>query len=106
MVASGLIGDPRLEVGLREAWVIVLVILAVVPVVLIVPLAVRGLPVVVDMDVVELLAVEPLHLVCRFPGSIDIAVITHIFVTGLLVAVILGAIRFTVVEVTIWVVVL
>jgi hypothetical protein len=105
MVASGLIGDPRLEVGLGTVWVIVLVILAVVPVVPIMPLAVRALPVVVDMDVVVLLAVERLLLACWLLGLIDM-VKTPTFVTGLLVAVILGAIWFTVLEVTIWVVVL
>src|ERR687889_1170779 len=61
---------------------------------------VRGLPPVVDMDVVVLLAVDPLLMVLR------IALTTQVIVTDLLLAVVLGAIRFTVVEVTIWVVVL
>ena len=63
MVTSELIGDPGLEIGMGGVRVIVLVILAVKPVVLRVPIAVRGLPVVVDMDVVVLLAVGPLLLV-------------------------------------------
>src|SRR5829696_7400176 len=52
VVANGLIGDPGLEIRMGGVRVIVLVMLAVVPVVLLVRLAVRGLPPVVDMDVV------------------------------------------------------
>src|SRR5918997_1296341 len=100
VVASGLIGDPGLEIGLGRVGGIVLVILAVIPVALLVRLAIRGPPPVVDMDVVPLLAVERLLRVFR------IVVITPITVTGPLVAVISGAIRFTVVEVSIGVVVL
>jgi hypothetical protein len=58
VVASGLIGDPDLERGSLVERVIVLVVLAVIPVVPLVCVAVRGLPLVVDMDVVPLLAVE------------------------------------------------
>ena len=100
VVTSELIGDPGLEIGMGGVRVIVLVILAVKPVVLRVPIAVRGLPVVVDMDVVVLLALERLLLV------FGIVVITPPSVRGLLVAVILGAIRFAVLEVSIGVVVL
>ena len=96
VVAGGLIGDPGIEIGLGGVRVIVLVVLAVIPVVLRMRLAVRGLPRVVDMDVVPLLAVERLRPVIR------IVVITPLTVTGLLVAVVLGAIRFAVLEVTIW----
>src|SRR5215216_3815044 len=74
--------------------------LAVVPVVPHMRQAVRGLPPVVDMDVVVLLAVDPLRFVFR------IVLTTQLIVTDLLLAVVLGAIRFTVLEVTIWVVVL
>src|ERR687891_340662 len=62
--------------------------------------AVRGLPLVVDVDVVPLLAVE--RLLCVFL----IVVVAPLILRGLIQAVILGAIRFTVFEVTIWVVVL
>ena len=100
MVARWLIGYPRLEIGMGGVRVIVLVILAVKPVVLRVPIAVRGLPVVVDMDVVVLLAVDPL---CRvFP----IVRVAPEIVIGLIVAVISGAIRFAIPEVTIGVEVL
>jgi hypothetical protein len=51
VLASGFIGDPGLEIGFGRVWVIVLVVLAIVPIVLLVPLTVRGLPLVVDMDV-------------------------------------------------------
>jgi hypothetical protein len=100
VVASGLIGDPGLEVGLGTVCGIVLVILAVVPVVPHLRRAVRGLPPVDDMDVVVLLAVEPLRFVLR------IVLTTQVIVTDLLLALVLDAIRFTVLEVTIWVVVL
>jgi hypothetical protein len=76
------------------------VILAVKPVVLRVPIAVRGLPIVVDMGVVVLLAVGPLLMV------FGIVVITPPSVRGLIVAVIVGAIRFAVLELRIGVVVL
>jgi len=100
VVTSGLIGDPCLEKRMGGVRVIVLVILAVIPVVPLVRLAIRGLPRVVDMDVVPLLAVEGLLLEFRIP------VITPLGVRGLLVAVVLGAVRFTVLEVRIGVVVL
>src|SRR5687767_5588121 len=90
VVASRLIGDPGFEIWLGRVRVIVLVILAVIPVVPLVRFAVRGLPPVVDMDVVILLAVERLLLVFL------IVVITPLSVRGLLVAVVLGAIRFAV----------
>src|SRR5215203_3531565 len=93
VIASGLIGDPGLEIGMGGVRVIVLMILAVIPVVLLVRLAGRQLPPVVDMDVVPLLAVGPLRFVFR------IVVITPLGVTGPLVAVISGAIRFAVLEV-------
>ena len=67
VVASGLIGDPDLERGPLVERVIVLVILAVIPVVPSVYVAVRGLPLVVDMDVVPLVAVERLRFVIRIP---------------------------------------
>ena len=100
VVASRLIGDPGLEVGPGGVRVVVLVILAVIPGVTLVRLAVRGLPLVVDMDVVPLLAVE--RLLCVFL----IVLVAPRIVRGLRIALILGAIRFTVLEVTIWVVVL
>ena len=100
MVASGLIGDPGLEVRLGTVCGRVLVILAVIPVVPHMRILVRGLPEVVDMDVVVLLAVEPLRFVFR------ITLTTEVIVTDLLPAVVVGAIRFTILEVTIWVVVL
>ena len=100
MVASGLIGDPCLEVRLGTVCGRVLVILAVIPVVPHMRILVRGLPEVVDMDVVVLLAVDPLRFVLR------IVLTTQVIVTDLLPAVVLGAIRFTVLEVSIWVVVL
>src|SRR5687768_13163843 len=52
------------------------------------------------MDVVVFLAVDPLLLVFR------ITLTTQVIVADLLLAVVLGTIRFTVLEVTIWVVVL
>src|SRR5215210_6273590 len=100
VVASGLIGDPGLEIGMGGVGVIVLVVLAVIPVVPLMPLSVRGLPPVVDMDVVPILAVKRLLLV------FGIVVITPLTVSGPLVAVISGAIRFAVIEVSIGVVVL
>ena len=65
VLTSRLIGDPGFEIGLSGVRVIVLVILAVIPGFPLVRLAVRGLPLVVDMDVVPLLAVERLRLVIR-----------------------------------------
>src|SRR5215212_4029891 len=94
VVASGLIGDPGLEIRMGRVWVVVLVILAVISVVPLMLLAVRGLPPVVDMHPVPLLAVEGLLLVFR------IVVITPLSVRGLLVAVVLGAIWFAVLEVS------
>src|SRR5215208_4455726 len=82
VVASGLIGYPGLEIGMARVWVIVLVILAVIPVVPLVRFAVRGLPPVVDMDVVVLLAVERLLLV------FGIVLRAPLGVRGLLVAVV------------------
>src|SRR5215208_8441902 len=99
-LACGLIGDPCLEIRMGGVRVIVLVILAVIPLVPLMGLAIRGLPPVVDMDVVPLLALERLLLVFRIP------VITPLSVRGLLVAVVLGAIRFAVLEVRCGVVVL
>src|SRR5215203_4555562 len=100
VVASGLVGDPSLEIGMGGVRVIVLVILAVIPVVPLVRFAVWGLPPVVDVDPVPLLAVERLLLVLR------IVVITPLGVAGLLVVVVVGAIRFAVIEVRSGVVVL
>src|SRR5215207_2362570 len=62
VLASGLIGDPGLEIRMGGGPVIVLVILAVIPVVPPVRVAVRGLPQVGDIDPVPLLAVERLLL--------------------------------------------
>src|SRR5215204_2662681 len=93
VVARGLIGDPGLEIGMGGVRVIVLVILAVIPVVPLMGFAVRGLPPVVDMDPVPLLAVERLLLVFRIVG------VAPLSVRGLLVAVVVGAIRFAVLEV-------
>src|ERR687890_2154907 len=90
VVASGFICDPGLEIRMGGVRVVVLVILAVIPLVPLMGLAVRGLPPVVDMDVVVLLAAERLLLVLR------IVVITPLSVGGLLVAVVVGAIGFTV----------
>src|SRR5215207_1209908 len=100
VVASRLIGDPGLEIGLGGVRVIVLVVLAVIPVVPLVRVAVRSLPLVVDMDVVPFLAVERLLLVFL------IVLVAPRILRGLRIAVILGAIRFTVLEVTSGVVVL
>jgi hypothetical protein len=99
-VAIGLIGDPSIEIGPSVVWVVVFVVLAVIPVVLRVPIAVRGPPLVVNMDVVVLLAVG--RLLCVF----RIVRVAPEIVIGPLVPVILGAIRFAVLEVTIGVVVL
>src|SRR5215213_5776979 len=100
VLASGLIGDPGLEIGMGGVRVIVFVILAVIPVVPLVRVAIRGLPPVVDMDVVPLLAVERLLLVFR------IVLVAPLSVRGFLVAVVLGAIRFAVLEVRSGIVVL
>src|SRR5918994_4567264 len=100
VVASGFICDPGLEIRMGGVRVVVLVILAVIPLVPLMGLAVRGLPRIVDMDVVVLLALERLLLIVRIP------LITPLSVRGLLVTVVVGAIRFAVLEVTIWVVVL
>src|SRR5215213_4173428 len=96
VVASRLIGDPGLEIGPLGVRVVVLVILAVIPGVTLVRPAVRGLPLVVDMDVVPLLAVEGLLLVFRIVVTITRRSITPLRVSGLCVAVVLGAIRFAV----------
>src|SRR5215203_3403391 len=100
VVASRLVGDPGLEIGLGRVLVIVLVVGAVIPVVPLVRFAVRGLPVVVDMDPVPILAVEGLLVVFL------VVLVTPGILRGLRIAVIVGAIRFAVLEVTIWVVVL
>src|ERR671912_3049915 len=88
VVAGRLVGYPGLEIGLGGVWVVVLVVGAVIPIVPLVRFAVRGLPLVVDMDPVPVLALERLLLVVRIP------VITPLSVRGLLVTVVLGAIRF------------
>ena len=98
MIARGLKGDPGLEIRMGAPRVIVLVILAVIPVVLRVPNAVRGPPLIVDVDVVVLLAVERLLLVFR------IVLVAPIILRGPRLAVIPGAIRFAVIEVSIGVV--
>src|SRR5215203_3268710 len=100
VIASGLIGDPGVEIRMARVRVIVLMILAVIPVVPLVRVAIRGLPPVVDMDVVPLLAVERLLLVFR------VVRVAPLSVRGFLVAVVLGAIRFAVLEVRSGVVVL
>src|ERR671913_1978897 len=100
VVAGRLIGYPGLEIGLGGVWVVVLVVGAVIPVVPRVRVAVRGLPLVVDMDPVPILAVESLLLVFL------IVLVAPRILRGLIVAVILGAIRFAILEVTIGVVVL
>jgi hypothetical protein len=63
VLACGLIGDPCLEIWLGRVWVVVLVVLAVIPVVLLMPLTVRSLPLVIDVDVIVLLALGPLCLI-------------------------------------------
>src|SRR5215208_7891469 len=100
VVASRLIGYPGLEKGLGGVRVIVLVVGTVIPVVPLVRLAVRGLPVVVDMDPVPIFAVERLLLVFL------VVLVAPRILRGFIVAVIVGAIRFAVLEVTIRVVVL
>jgi hypothetical protein len=100
VIARGLIGDPGLEIRMGALRVIVLVILAVIPVVLRVANAVRGPPLIVDMDVVVLVAVERLLVVFR------IVLVAPIILRGPRIAVIPGAIRFAVIEVSIGVVVL
>src|ERR671921_659686 len=104
--ASRLIGDPRPEIGMGGFGVVVLVVGAVIPGVTLVRLAVRGLPLVVDMDPVPLLAVERLLLVFRIVVTITRRSITPLGVSGLLVAVVLGATRFAVLVERIGVVVL
>src|SRR5215207_1932330 len=100
VVASRLIGNPGLEIGLLGVGVIVLVVGAVIPVVPRVRFAVRGLPLVVDMDPVPILAVEGLL------GVFLIVFVAPRILRGLIVAVIVGAIRFAVLEVRSGVVVL
>src|SRR5215208_6490064 len=98
VVASRLIGNPGLEIGLLGVGVIVLVVGAVIPVVPLMWCAIRGLPPVVDMDPVPFLAVE---------GLLRVLLIVLVApLRGLRLAVIVGAIRFAVLEVTIGVVVL
>src|SRR5215204_6155621 len=75
VVANGLIGDPGLEIRMGGVRVIVLVMLAVVPVVLLVRLAVRGLPPVVDMDVVV-----------RLDFLVELLMVFGIVVLGVLIA--------------------
>jgi hypothetical protein len=98
VLASGFIADPGLEIWPGAVRVIVLVILAVIPVALLVPLAVRGLPLIVDMDVVVLLAVSPLLMVFR--------IVLRAPLRSLRLAISLGATLFAVLEVSIGVVVL
>src|SRR5215213_7308079 len=50
VAASRLIGNPRLEIGTGGVRFVVLVILAVIPGVTFVRLAVRGIPLVVEME--------------------------------------------------------
>src|SRR5918995_6309938 len=100
VLASRLIGDPGLEIGLGGVRVVVLVVGAVIPIVPLVRLAVRGLPLVVDMDPVPVLAVESLLVVFL------VVLVAPRILRGLRIAVIVRAIRFAVLEVTIWVVVL
>ena len=99
VIIRRLVVDPGVEIGMGRVWVIVLMILAVIPVVPLVRVAIRGLPPVVDMDVVPRLAVERLLLVFRIPC------VAPLSVRGLIIAVVVGAIRFAVLEVTIRVVV-
>src|SRR5215211_2821126 len=106
VVASRLIGDPGLERGPLGVRVVVLVVGAVIPGVTLVRLAVRGLPLVVDMDVVPLLAVERLLCVFRIVVTIRRRSITPLGVSGLRVAVVVGATRFAVLVETIGVVIL
>src|SRR5215203_4939251 len=101
VVARGLIGYPGLEIGMGGVRVIVLVMLAVVPVVLLVRLAVRGLPPVVDMDVVV-----RLDFLVELLMVFGIVLLAPLSLTGLRLAVIFGAIRFAVLEVNGGVVVL
>src|SRR5215211_863446 len=98
VVASRLIGNPGLEIGLLGVGVIVLVVGAVIPVVPLMWCAIRSLPLVVDMDPVPLLAVESLLRV--------LLIVLVAPLRGLLLTVIVGAIRFTVLEVRSGVVVL
>src|SRR5215207_6468036 len=98
VVASRLIGDPGPEIGLGGVRVVVLVVGAVIPVVPLMWCAIRGPPPVVDMDPVPFLAVEGLLRVLL------IVLVTPL--RGLRLTVIVGAIRFAVLEVTSGVVVL
>jgi hypothetical protein len=100
VIARALVGHPGSEIRLGGIRVVVPVVLAVVPVVPLVRSAVRGLPPVVDVDVVVLLAVVPLLLV------LGIVLVTPVVVGGLPVAVVLVAIGFAVRKVSVWVVVL
>ena len=100
VLARALVGHPGSEIRLGGIRVVVPVVLAVVPVVPLVRSAVRGLPPVVDVDVVVLLAVVPLLLV------LGIVLVTPVVVGGLPVAVVLVAIGFAVRKVSVWVVVL
>jgi hypothetical protein len=86
VVASRLVGDPGLEIGSGRVRVIVLVKLAVIPGFPLMPRAVRGLPVVVDVGVVPLLAVERLLMVFRIVVTITRCSITPLRISGLLVA--------------------
>src|SRR5215208_4414138 len=94
VVARGLIGDPGLEIGMGGVRVIVLVMLAVVPVVLLVGLAVRGLPPVVDMDVVV-----RLDFLVELLMVFGIVLLAPLSLTSLRLAIIFGAILFAVLEV-------
>src|SRR5215218_5340639 len=100
VVAIRFIADPGLEIWPLGVRVVVLVVGAVIPVVPRVRLAVWGLPLVVDMDPVPVLAVESLL------GVFLVVLVAPRILRGLRIAVIVGAIRFAVLEVTSGVVVL
>src|ERR671919_2130573 len=106
VLTSRLIGYPGPEIGMGGFGVVVLVILAVIPGFTLVRLAVRGLPLVVDMDVVPVLAVDRLLCVFRIVVTITRRSITPLGVSGLLIAVVLGATRFAVLVPRVGVVVL
>src|SRR5215203_2152148 len=98
VLASRLIGYPGLEIWPLGVGVIVLVVLAVIPVVPLMWCTIRSLPPVVDMDPVPFLAVE---------GLLRVLLIVLVApLRGLRLTVIVGAIRFAVLEVTSGVVVL
>src|SRR5919112_1934276 len=108
VVASGhgLIGDPGPEIRMGGVRVVVLVILAQKPGLPLVHLAVWGPPLEVGMDPVPLPVFFRLLLVFRIVVTITRRSITPPRVSGLLVAVVLGATRFAVLVETSGVVVL